>query len=327
LILSGAEKITIFDKKKINKEVLQCKFFITEKDIGFQRDEICLKKLKELNNIECDALNDNNYINYIYKYNIVIVSEILEPENLEELNDICQQNNIGFIYGLALGLSFYCFVDYGEHVIINKNNKEPEGYSIKNIIKGKKSKIILDDSQKENFKLNMNDYIILKEIKGILQLSRNPKKKIISSDNNSFEIEEDSSLYDDYIEGGMAEEIKEPELVHNKPIKQMINDPTKCEENLDEEQNINMHMAFIVLHEYYNLKKNLPDIEDLNNSLNIYKNINRKFEFSKNLELYEDYFNNILKFAKYEIPPVCGYGGGILSQEIFKYTGVYKPSQ
>lgn len=256
LILSGPEKITIFDKKIINKEDLQCNFFITEKDIGFQRDEVCLKKLKELNNIECDTLNNNNYINYIYNYNIVIVSEILELEKLVELNDICQQNNIGFIYGLALGLSFYCFVDYGEHVIINKNNKEPERYYIKNIIKGKKTKIILDDSQKENFKLNMNDYVILKEIKGILQLLRNPKKKIISSDNKSFEIEEDSSLYDDYIEGGMVEEIKEPELVHNKPIKQMINDPTKCEENLDEEQNINMHMAFIVLHEYYNLKKN-----------------------------------------------------------------------
>ena len=325
LILSGPEKITIFDKKKISKEDLQCNFFITEKDIGFQRDEVCLKKLKELNNIECDILNDNNYINYIYKYNIVIICEILETEKLEELNDICQQNNIGFIYGLALGLSFYCFVDYGEHVILNKNNKEPERYYIKNIIKGKKTKIILDDSQKDNFKLNMNDYVILKEIKGILQLLKSPKKKIFSSDNKSFEIEEDSSSYDDYIEGGMVEEIKETELVHNKPIKQMINDPTKCEENLDEEQNINMHMAFIVLHEYYNLKKKLPDIEDLNSSLNIYKNINRKFEFSKNLELYENYFNNILKFAKYEIPPVCGYGGGIISQEIFKYTGVYKP--
>ena len=123
---------------------------------------------------------------YLINYNIVIISEILEQEKLEEINDICHQNKIGFIYGLTLGLSFYCFVDFCNHEIINKNNKDPERYCIKNIIKGEKTKIILDDEQKENFKLNMNDYIILKNIKGISQLLLNPKKRIISNDNKSF---------------------------------------------------------------------------------------------------------------------------------------------
>ena len=325
LMLSGPEKITIFDKKEINKNDLQCNFFITEEDIGFPRDEICLKRLKELNVVECDIINNNDYMKYLINYNIVIISEILEQEKLEEINDICHQNKIGFIYGLTLGLSFYCFVDFCNHEIINKNNKDPERYCIKNIIKGEKTKIILDDEQKENFKLNMNDYIILKNIKGISQLLLNPKKRIISNDNKSFEIDEDSRLYDDYIEGGIIEELKESEFLQNKPINIMMNDPTKYEENIDDEQNINMHMAFIVLHEYFKLKKKLPCIEDLNNLLNIYKDINQKFEFCKNLELYDNYFKNILKFAEFEIPPVCGYGGGIISQEIFKYTGVYKP--
>jgi len=325
LMLSGPEKITIFDKKSIIKEDMQCNFFITEEDIGFPRDEVCLKKLKELNTVECDILSDNDYMKYIINYNIVIISEILELEKLEEINDICHQNKIGFIYGLAMGLSFYCFVDYGNHEIINKNNKDVERYYIKNIIKGKKTKIILDDEQNVNFKLNMNDYIILKNIKGISQLLLNPKKRIFSSDSKFFEIDEDSSLYDDYIEGGLVEELKEPEFLQNKPIKIMINEPNKCEENLDNEQNLNMHLAFIVLHEYFKLRKGIPDLNDLNDLLNIYKDICLKFEFSKNLNLDDNYFKDILKFAKCEIPPVCGYGGGIISQEIFKYTGVYRP--
>ena len=325
LVLSGPKKITIFDKKKINDEDLQSNFFINEKDIGFQRDEICLNRLRELNNIECDILTDNNYINYIVNYNIVIISEILEPEKLEEINDICHINKIGFIYGLALGLSFYCFVDYSDHEILNKNNKQPKIYYIKNIIKGKKTKIIIDDSQRDDFTLSKNDCIILKEIKGISQLLKNPKKIIISNDNKSFEIDEDSSSYEDYIEGGIVEEIKEPETIHNKSIKLMINKPTKCEENLDEEQNINMHLAFIILHKYFKSEKHLPEIKNLNNLLDIYKDIKNKFEFSKNLEVYDNFFTNILKFAKCEIPPICGFGGGIISQEIFKYTGVYKP--
>ena len=324
ITLSGPSKITIFDKKLITEEDLQCNFFITEKDIGFPRDEICVKKLKELNSIECDIVKDNNYINYITKYNIVIVCEILEFKQLEEINEICHKNNIGFIYGLALGLSFYCFVDYGEHEILNKNNKDPEKYYIKNIIKGKKIKIIIDDSQTETFKLNTNDSILLKEIKGISQLLNNKKKIIYSSDIKSFEIDEDSSSYDDYIEGGIIEEIKETELIHNKTLPKMIYEPNKCEDNLDDSQNINMHMAFIVLHEYYKTFKKLPEIDNLNDLLNIYQNIIQKFEFSKNLDLEDNYFNNILKFSKYEIAPICGYGGGIISQEIFKYTGVYK---
>ena len=68
LILSGPKKIMIYDKKKITKEDLQCNFFITENDIGFPRDEICLKKLRELNNIDCDKLDDNNYM---IQYNII----------------------------------------------------------------------------------------------------------------------------------------------------------------------------------------------------------------------------------------------------------------
>ena len=328
LTLSGPEKITIYDKKKINEEDLQCNFFITEKDIGFQRDETCIKKLRELNNIECNILNDNNYINHLKNYDIVIITEILELEKLEEINDICHQNKIGFIYGLTFGFSFFCFIDYGKHKIINQNNKEPEKYYIKNIIKGKKTKIIIDDSQNINFNLSINDYIILKEIKGISQLVNNPKKRIISSDNKYFEIDEDSSSYDDYIEGGTIEEIKEEIIINYETIKELIKEPNKCEENLDEEQNLNMHIAFIVIHEYYKMNKKLPDICDFNDLLEIYKNMNESnkvYQFPQNIELNGNYFSNILKYAKYEIPPICGYGGGIISQEIFKHTGVYKP--
>jgi molybdopterin/thiamine biosynthesis adenylyltransferase len=134
LILSGPKKKLCYMKKKITKEDLQCNFFITEIDICFPKYEICLKKLRELNNIDCDKLDDNNYMDYMIQYNLVIITEILEKERLEEINDICQQNKIGFIYRLALGLSFYCFVDYNEHEIINKNYIEPENYYILMII-------------------------------------------------------------------------------------------------------------------------------------------------------------------------------------------------
>jgi len=113
--------------------------------------------------INVDILN-GNLIENINNFEVVAITEIMDEDVLFTIDEQCHKNKIGFIYGLAMGLSFYCFVDYGNHEIINKNNKDVERYYIKNIIKGKKTKIILDDEQNVNFKLNMNDYIILKNI-------------------------------------------------------------------------------------------------------------------------------------------------------------------
>lgn len=46
---------------------------------------------------------------------------------------------------------------------------------------------------------------------------------------------------------------------------------------------------------------------------------------AKNIELDEIYLNDIFRYSKCEISPICWYGGGIVSQEIIKYTGIYKP--
>ena len=180
IILAGPEKVTIFDKKIIKLEDLESNFCLSKEDIGFRRDEKCILKLKELNDIECKILEDDNLKDHLIEYDIVIITEILDFEYLIEINEICHKNKIGFIYGLSLGLSFFCFVDFVDHLIYNINNKEPERYYIKNICKGKITKIIIDNSNKENFILNPNDYVIFKDIKGFSQLINGVKRKIIS---------------------------------------------------------------------------------------------------------------------------------------------------
>ena len=325
IILSGPEKVTIYDKKKVKLEDLASNFYLNEKDIGFRRDEKCISKLKELNNIECDILEDDNFNEHIIKYDIVIITEILDLDRLKEINNICHKNKIGFIYGLSLGLSFFCFVDFGEHSICNKNNKEPERYYIKNIIKSEKTKIIIDNSNKENFKLNPNDYVVFKEIVGFSQLNNGVKRKIISATNDYFELDENSLDYDNYIEGGIVEEVKEITIFHNKSLEFLMEQPFSCEDTLDEEENLNMHLAFILIHEYFKIKKKFPENEeDINYFSEIKSNIFKKYK-NENYILNEEYIDKIIKFSKYEISPICGYGGGIIAQEILKYTGIYMP--
>ena len=92
----------------------------------------------------------------------------MEIKDLIKIDKICYENKKGFIYCLVFGLTFFCFVNYGEHIINNKSNNTIRNYFIKDITKGKTTTISIGD-EFDNFELNENQYIIFKDIKGINQ--------------------------------------------------------------------------------------------------------------------------------------------------------------
>ena len=229
IILSGPKKVTIFDDNKIIKDDLGSNFYIEEKDIGLRRDEVSIKKLYELNNdVKCDYLKEGNLEENIKEYDILIITEIMEIDRIKRLNEICRNNLKGFIYSLVLGLSFYCFVDFGNHIINNKINNDIKKYFIKDIQKGKTTQIIIDN-EFDNFNINEDQYILLKDIKGMNQLLDGKKRKIKNCENDKFELDEDSTNYDDYIQGGVVEEfIEEIEIIKNESFENLLNIPKKC---------------------------------------------------------------------------------------------------
>ena len=329
IILAGPEKVTIFDDNKITTQDLGSNFYSEEKDIGLRRDEINLKKLSELNNhVKCDYLKEGKLEDYIKEYDLLIITEIMELDNIIKLDRICHANKKGFIYCLVFGLSFYCFVNFGEHEINNINNSDIRKFFIRDITKGK-STIITIDNEFDDFDLNENEYVIFKEIKGMSQLLDGKKRKIKNCEEDKFEIDEDSTNYEDYIQGGVVEEIVENIKINNKQFEDMLNIPEQCEYINQRNIEINMHLAFLALHEYYRINKTLPENnkEDGNQMLDITKEIYKKNQkdWCKDVDLNEGFLNDIYKFSKCEISPVCGYGGGVVSQEIIKYIGIYKP--
>ena len=326
LILAGPKKVAIFDDKKIKMEDIGSNFYINESDIGLRKDEICLLKLKELNNkIQFEILKDGNLIKYINEYNVIVITEILDLEELIKINELCRKNKIGFIYSLVLGLTFYCFVDFGEHTINNLNNKDRKKYFIKSIIAGEKTGIIIDNSL-ENFNLPINSYVIFKELKGFSQLMDGKKRKISFRKKNYLEIEENSLDYDEYLGDGIVEEYREPIFMSYNSLKDMLIKPKFCEYMIDYERNFNLHIAFLVIHEYFKIYNKLP--EKAPNNIKIFNCIFNKVIESYNFNHFK-YNKNLIYFifqkSKYEISPICSYGGGVVSQEIIKYIGLYKP--
>jgi len=126
IILAGPKRVSIFDSELVKINDLGANFYLSKEDINKKRrDESCLKKLSELNPyVKCDIMEGIDILSQIKNYNILIITKILNKEQLYLLNEECRKNKVGFIYTLALGVSGFCFVDFGEHLINDDNGEQ-----------------------------------------------------------------------------------------------------------------------------------------------------------------------------------------------------------
>ena len=155
IILAGPNHVSIFDPEIVKINDLGANFYLSIDDIKNKkrRDEACLKKLSELNPYtQCDIMEGLDILTQIKKYNLIIITELTNLEKLYKINEDCRNNNIGFIYTLALGITGVCFVDFGEHTISDKDGEEIKTYLIKNI--SKNGEFFIDKTiSNENFNI------------------------------------------------------------------------------------------------------------------------------------------------------------------------------
>ena len=55
----------------------------------------------------------------------------MDLDEITKLNNICHQKRMGLIYCLSFGLSFYCFVDFGNHIIEMIDNSDLKSILLK----------------------------------------------------------------------------------------------------------------------------------------------------------------------------------------------------
>jgi len=341
IILAGPKSVSIFDPELVNINDLGANFYLSEEDIKnkSRRDKACLQKLIELNPyVKCDIMEGLDIISQIKNYNLIVITEMINKEKLYLLNEECRKYNIGFIYSLAMGITGCCFVDFNEHIIYDKNGEKSKTYFIKKITN--KGEIFIDKSiSNNNFSIGKGEKVIFREIKGLDELNDGKPREIINSSPISFFIS-GNLKYENYISGGICEEIKENihkkyyslkerffiPYINNKPIPFDISKIGRNEL---------IHCGILALHEFYEKHNNsLPQLNNLQFSfeiLEISKEIYKRAKntgqkWADNIKKWEDkIILNIAYWAKSEISPICSFLGGIVAQEIIKYTGKYTP--
>ena len=354
-ILSGPRSVSIYDPVFPTINDLSSNFYLSEEDVGKKyRDEASLKKLSELNpNVKVSLLRfekkvtnivefANSLCEKVLDFNVVVFTE-LQPFNLlTQVNNICRQNNIKFIYACCLGLAGYIFTDFGpKHTIFSEKGEEKTTYNIKNITKEKNGLITIDNEKGENnFNIGDGGFVTFSDIEGMTEL--NGKEYQIKYENyESFKISVDTSNFNDYIKGGKVIKVyknKEKIYYDFNSRSNIITDIMHPFLILDEDKigrSELLYMGLIGVHDFY-ISHNycLPELNNLIQAKEIEKNVKNFYDsviqnkilwFQGTQPYDEKIILNVIRWSRAEICPMTAFFGGIVSHEIIKATGKYEP--
>ena len=339
IILSNPNQVSLFDDAICKINDLGCNYFLTENDVlnKKRRDKACFQKLIELNP-STKLVIENNYLSKIKEFDVVIITEIMHSDIVNKINKECHQNNKGFIYTLSMGLMGFVFSDFGQkHIILDKTGKEKGKFYISNITKEKKGKITIDFTHTEK-RLNRNGYLIFNQVEGMTEInSLEPRYYEINEENEDEFFIGDTSNYNEYTGGGIVEEFYYPTEMEYKLLEENIMNPTDNMLKFDYSKNKIgrkqlLHAIFISIQKYYDKNGNLPELnndqesEDIFNQISKFSENKNIYDFFKDLpELNKDCIKNLIKFAKAQHPSLCSFLGGMAAQEAIKFTGLYCP--
>ena len=162
IVLSGPNKLIIFDPTEVSIQDLGSNIYLSEKDIGKRRDESCLSNLRHLNKyVKIDYLKEITKIDDIFKindfnnFNVIIITEILSQKDIFTLNEITRKNKICLIYSVIFGLSSFIFTDFGpDFTIFDGYGLKKRKFTIKKIEKSEKGLVEIEwPDEKKNFKI------------------------------------------------------------------------------------------------------------------------------------------------------------------------------
>ena len=410
LILSGVSQITLYDNSIVCANDLSSNFFVREEDIdNNSRADVTQRGLMEINNyaivmiFKGELSNDFSILN---DYQIVIITEIINMETAETLNQYCRNKKIGFIYTAEFGLSSFLFTDFGEDFVVEDlTGLECEKYFIKSITNACPGVVEIDPIEKidrngekvKNYlKLGTGDFVTFKDITGMTELNDTPPRPIRVLSPTKFTIE-DTTKFQEFTGVGIVEEVKVPRPSIFKPLSEAINviyyedvieeylnedicslaskisSDTLADEILmggmnnkksqisgqinNEEKNSipwikmfyssyqneslnnltneKIHLAILTLHEFFNIHQYLPNYnekKEIDECIEISLKILSKAKeegsrWAKNLQkIDKNFLEKIFKYSKFYFTPFTYFFGGVVSEEIIKYIGLYKPS-
>ncbi|KAL4461677.1 hypothetical protein ABPG72_016686 [Tetrahymena utriculariae] len=342
LILSGPSAVCLHDDSLAEVANMGCNFYLKPEHIGkVTRAEASLGQLKELNPY-CKVSVHTGQITkeLLADFDVVVITDNYNQDEIVDINAYCRANKKGFIYSGILGLYGLCFVDFGDsHSVFDTNGEEPRNSIVVGVTQDAEGLVTVHEDKRHGFQ--SGDFVTFREIQGMSELNDKVFKIEEKSPFTFTLVGVDTTKFQPYLREGIVEQVKVPVQIAFKSLGESLSKPYAPGKNeLDicdwekfgrPEQ---LHLAFTGLLTFVKQNGRLPALqsqEDAEKLLHIVKDINTQ---RKNIdeegvlkveEIEEQIVKNIALYARAQITPLSSFWGGIVAQEIVKFTGKFTP--
>lgn len=187
-------------------------------------------------------------------------------------------------------------------------------------------------------KFQDGDYVQFREIEGMTELNSLPPTEIEVIDGYSFKLKVDASNFGAYTREGIVENIKVPKKVSYHSLKQSIHNPVASSQfGMLETPDLRffgrseqLHLTYCAMWQFQKAHGRLPhnNDDDFQWILKAVKEVNESNKQSEGLtvdEIDENVVKNTCLYSVACISPMAAFFGGMIAQEIVKYTGKYSP--
>lgn len=340
LILAGPAVVVLHDNAMVELRDLGANFYLSEEDVGRRtRAQACVSQLSELNPyVQVRVLDGPLTEEALAGFSVMVLTETGHKELLR-WNEFCRTSSppIGFVAADCFGLSGSVFVDYGDSfVCFDKDGEEPKSAIVAGITQENPGSVHTHHERRHGFQ--DGDWVTFNEVQGMVEVNKSEPRQIKVTSPYAFTIE-DCTGYSAYEREGLVSQVKVKHTIKFKSMKDSVVSPTADDgtplpvpDLAKFGRSEQLHFAVAAIREYRDKHGDLPPYNDAAAAaecVEIAKAMNDAHKAKPEAvtvdEMDEDVIRKSALFARCMICPAASFLGGIVAQEVVKFTGKYTP--
>jgi ubiquitin-activating enzyme E1 len=343
LILAGPAAVVLHDDALVETRDLGSNFYLAESDVGKKtRAEACALQLSHLNPYVTVSVHTGPLVEgTLVGVSLVVLTETAHGE-IVRINEVCRSSSptIGFIVADCFGLVGTVFVDHGNAFVCrDQDGEECKSAIVAGVTQENPGMVHTHHERRHGFQ--DGDWVIFREVQGMTELNDSKPRQIKVTSPYSFSIEDDTTRFAPYLREGICSQVKQPVTMKFKPFQKSLIQP-KPEGGAELSvpdlakfgRSEQLHIAVHALRQYRELSGQLPGNrtkEAADRCVDLAKEWNaaRAKEGAGAAlfvdEIDETVVRNAAMFSQCMICPMAAFLGGVVAQEVVKYTGKYTP--
>ena len=341
IILAGPKSVTVLDDGVASERDMGTNFYLSSSHSGkLKRSEACVAKLAELNPyVQVTAISGNLLELDLSQYSVVVCCcNALKRSVRIELNRKCRMLKVGFIFADCYGLAGHIFVDYGDKfTCFDKDGEEIRSAIIAGITTESDGITVFTHNDKRHG-FHDGDFVQFREVQGMVELNQSSSQyQIKVTGPYSFKIQTDPSKLSPYTREGIVSQVKKPVELSFISYEESERNPVPPGTDSLPVWDLakfgraeQLHVILTSLRFWVENFNNgqLPNLRDKETVAVITQLAKESLSNTSIVDsIDESVVESVVMFAGCEYGPMTAFAGGVVAQEVVKFTGKFHPLQ